>query len=169
MSTPTITLVGRIVKIKKDGDLYRAGTTKTGKNYIQFRILCSNRVKNEDGSWGYGASCSRTCEAWGPIAANIQNSLKEGDEYIVVGTESDERFEDSSGLIHFTQKVNVREAGPSLRWGVAQLVDTNQQYGQRQAAPAPAAAPAMRPQAGNDPWSGAGFDSFGQPVGEPAF
>ena len=30
MSTPTIILVGRIVKIKKDGNLFNAGTTKNG-------------------------------------------------------------------------------------------------------------------------------------------
>lgn len=167
MSTPTIILVGRIVKIKKDGNLFNAGTTKNGKNYIQFRILCSNRVKNPDGSWGYGASCSRTCEAWNDLATHIQNSIKEGDEYIVIGNESDDRFEDSSGVTHYTQKVNVREIGPSLRWGTAQLVNASQQYGQRQAASAPAAA--MPQQAGPDQWSSSGFDGFGQPAGEPAF
>lgn len=165
MSTPTIILVGRIVKIKKDGNLFNAGTTKNGKNYIQFRILCSNRVKNQDGSWGYGASCSRTCEAWNDLATHIQNSIKEGDEYIVIGNESDDRFDDSSGVTHYTQKVNVREIGPSLRWGTAQLVNASQQYGQRQTA----SAPAMPQQAGPDPWGGSGFDGFGQPAGEPAF
>lgn len=165
MSTPTIILVGRIVKIKKDGNLFNAGTTKNGKNYIQFRILCSNRVKNPDGSWGYGASCSRTCEAWNDLATHIQNSIKEGDEYIVIGNESDDRFEDSSGITHYTQKVNVREAGPSLKWGTAQLVNANQQAGPRQAS----TTPAMAPQAGSDPWGSSGFDGFGQPAGEPAF
>lgn len=167
MSTPTIILVGRISQIKKDGTLFNAGTTKNGHNYIQFRILCSDRAKNPDGSWGYGATCSHTCEAWDNLATHIQNSIKEGDEYIVIGKVIDEAYDDSSGVTHYTKKVKVREIGPSLRWGTAQLVNASQQYGQRQTASAPAAA--MPQQAGPDPWSGSGFDGFGQPAGEPAF
>ena len=88
-----------------------------------------------------------------------------GDEDIVIGNESDDRFEDSSGVTHYTQKVNVREAGPSLKWGTAQLVNANQQAGPRQAS----TTPAMAPQAGSNPWGSSGFDGFGQPAGEPAF
>ena len=166
MSTPTIILVGRIVKIKKDGNLFNAGTTKNGKNYIQFRILCSNRVKNPDGSWKVTAHPAHAPAKHGTISPRTSRTASRKATSTSSSATSPmivSRIRPASPTTR--RRSTSGEAGPSLKWGTAQLVNANQQAGPRQAS----TTPAMAPQAGSDPWGSSGFDGFGQPAGEPAF
>lgn len=116
MSTPTITIVGTILKRKGDHDIIQAGTGRSGKAYCRFRVIASDRRKQDDGSWAYGDSCARECVAFGPMAEHITASIHDKCEVIVIGRERDKQWTDQQGVTHYGQEVVVEDFGLSLRW-----------------------------------------------------
>lgn len=116
MSTPSITIVGNVLKRKGDHDIVQYATGRSGKPYCRFRVIASDRRKNDDGSWGYGDSCARDCVAFGPMAEHIAATLTDKCEVIVIGRERDRQWQDQQGVTHYGQEVVVEDFGVSLRW-----------------------------------------------------
>lgn len=166
MSIPTVTIIGTIRKAKGDNQAIQFGTGKSGKEWCSFRVLASNRVKNEDGSWGYGDSFGRKCVAFGPVAKHILTSVQEKQEVIIIGRERDTRWEDKQGVTHYESEIIVDHIGLSLRWDEFTKTGIQQQqsgFNPNYATPATngwAAAGQSAQQMGSDPWSNANEPEF---------
>lgn len=118
MSTPTITVVGRLTR---DPELR---TTKTGKNVCSFTIASNNRRKNQNtGEWEDCSAIFLNCTAWDSeflhLASNIANSLHKGMQVIAQGQISQGRYTDRQGVERTTVELRVDSIGPDLnRYGV---------------------------------------------------
>lgn len=118
MSTPTITIVGRLTR---DPELR---TTKTGKNVCSFTIASNNRRYNENnGQWEDTGAFFVNCTAWDSeylhLATNIANSLHKGMQVIAQGQISQGRYTDRQGVERTTVELRVDSIGPDLnRYGV---------------------------------------------------
>lgn len=118
MSTPTITIVGRLTR---DPELR---TTKTGKNMCSFAIVANDRRYNENnGQWedtgSFFVNCSAFDSDWLHLATNIANSLHKGTQVIAQGRIKREKYMDRSGAERTTDKLVVDSIGPDLnRYGV---------------------------------------------------
>lgn len=157
MSTPTITLVGNILRGKGDHDIIQYSTSKNGKPYCRFRVIASDRRKNDDGTWGYGDSCARDCIAFGPLAEHIAQTITEKCEVVIIGHERDKQWTDQQNIKHYSQEIVVDHLGLSLQWETYMKASQQQQSTgfvgnatvQQQQAPA------------SDPWDNAGEWSDG--------
>lgn len=118
MSTPTITIIGRLTR---DPELR---TTKNGKNVCSFTIVANNRRKNQDtGEWEDGTALFLNCTAWdseySQMAANVANSLHKGMQVIAHGQVHQGSYTDRQGVERTTFEMRVDSIGPDLnRYGV---------------------------------------------------
>ena len=118
MSTPTITVVGRLTR---DPELR---TTKNGRNVCSFTIAANNRRKNQNtGEWEDGSAIFLNCTAWDSeflhLASNIANALHKGMQVIAQGQISQGRYQDRQGVERTTVELRVDSIGPDLnRYGV---------------------------------------------------
>ena len=118
MSTPTITIVGRLTR---DPELR---TTKTGRNVCSFTIAANNRRKNQNtGEWEDGTALFLNCTAWdtdySQMAVNVANTLHKGMQVIAHGQVHQGSYTDRQGVERTTFEMRVDSIGPDLnRYGV---------------------------------------------------
>ena len=122
MSTPTITVVGRLTR---DPELR---TTKTGRNVCSFTIASNNRRKNQQtGQWEDGTALFLNCTAWdseySQMAANVANSLHKGMQVIAQGQVHQGSYTDRQGVERTTFEMRVTAIGPDLSRYQANVID----------------------------------------------
>lgn len=163
MSTPTITIVGRLTR---DPELR---TTKNGKNVCSFTIAANNRRKNQNtGEWEDGSAIFLNCTAWdseySQMAANVANSLHKGMQVIAHGQVHQGSYTDRQGVERTTFEMRVDSIGPDLnRYGVdvhEPIRPTASGFAGSQQPQQQAAQSQQRPR---DPWAQQhGFQTFQQ-------
>jgi single-strand DNA-binding protein len=65
-----------------------------GKAVASFTVAASKSVKNADGSWENTDTTFWTVKAWGKTAENVTETLRKGMSVIVVGSATQENWED---------------------------------------------------------------------------
>lgn len=171
MSTPTITIVGRLTR---DPELR---TTKNGRNVCSFTIAANNRRKNQQtGQWEDGTALFLNCTAWdseySQMATNVANTLHKGMQVIAQGQISQGRYTDRQGVERTTVELRVDSIGPDLnRYGVdvhEPMRPTASGFTGSQQPQQQAAAQQQAQQQPRDPWSdgNAGADAEWE---EPSF
>ena len=163
MSTPTITVIGRLTR---DPELR---TTKTGRNVCSFTIAANNRRKNQNtGEWEDGTALFLNCTAWdtdySQMAANVANTLHKGMQVIAHGQVHQGSYTDRQGVERTTFEMRVDSIGPDLnRYGVdvhEPMRPTASGFAGSQQPQQQAAQSQQRPR---DPWAQQhGFQTFQQ-------
>lgn len=98
MANPTITLVGRLGQ----------DPTPIGDNGLRLRLVTNDRKKNEEtGKYEDAATSWWTVKVWGRLADQTRNSIKKGQELIVVGTIYEENWQDKSGTNRSSYEVRA--------------------------------------------------------------
>lgn len=163
MSTPTITVIGRLTR---DPELR---TTKTGRNVCSFTIAANNRRKNQNtGEWEDGTALFLNCTAWdtdySQMAVNVANTLHKGMQVIAHGQVHQGSYTDRQGVERTTFEMRVDSIGPDLnRYGVdvhEPMRPTASGFAGSQQPQQQAAQSQQRPR---DPWAQQhGFQTFQQ-------
>ena len=172
MSTPTITVVGRLTR---DPELR---TTKTGRSVCSFTIASNNRRKNQQtGEWEDGTALFLNCTAWdtdySQPAANIANSLHKGMQVIAQGQVHQGSYTDRQGVERTTFEMRVTAIGPDLSRYQSNVIDPRGQQqrtgfaGSQQPAQQ-AAAQQQAQQQPRDPWADENADADAE-WEEPSF
>lgn len=91
MSNPNIVLSGRI------GTDIEARTMSDGTQKAKFRIITSDRRKNEYGQWEDKDTSGWTVVAWGNLATKAIANLSKGDPVTVQGTIKEVSWLDQEG------------------------------------------------------------------------
>jgi len=98
MANPTITIVGRVgqdpVKLNGGG--------------VRLRIVSNDRVKNDStGNWDDKDTSWWTVKAWKNLAEQSINTLKKGQEVVIVGKIYEETWQDKEGNNRTSYDVNA--------------------------------------------------------------
>lgn len=111
MST-TVTLVGRL------GGDPEIRFTQLGKSIASFSMVTSKSTKQPDGSWLESETTWYKVEAWEGLGENVVESLRKGDQVIVVGRLYMDTYTARDGAERQSLKVNAYSIGPDLKRGV---------------------------------------------------
>jgi single-strand DNA-binding protein len=90
MSNPIVTITGRIgtdPEIKSFGD----------GNVMRFRLITSDRRKNDAGVWEDKDTSGWTIKAWNTLVDQSRDTLKKGQEITVVGSMKEDVWTDKEG------------------------------------------------------------------------
>jgi single-strand DNA-binding protein len=98
---PKITLVGRLGQ-----DPEAVGTSG-----VKFRVVTSDRVKNDSGAWEDRDTSWWTVKAWKTLAQQATSTLKKGQEIMVTGTMSQDSWTDSSGQARTSYEITADSVG----------------------------------------------------------
>ena len=98
MANPTITIVGRVgqdpIKLNGGG--------------IRLRVVSNDRVKNDaTGNWDDKNTSWWTVKAWKSLAEQAVNTLKKGQEVVIMGKIYEETWTDKEGNNRTTYEVNA--------------------------------------------------------------
>jgi single-strand DNA-binding protein len=98
MANPTITIVGRVgqdpIKLNGGG--------------IRLRVVSNDRVKNDaTGNWDDKNTSWWTVKAWKSLAEQAVNTLKKGQEVVIMGKIYEETWADKEGNNRTTYEVNA--------------------------------------------------------------
>lgn len=100
MSNPTITIVGRLAA---DPEFKSFGSNAVAK----FRIITSDRRKNEDGKWEDVNTSGWNVAAWNAVAESCKNILEKGQEVVVIGAIKEDLWTDKEGNSRKSVEVNA--------------------------------------------------------------
>lgn len=115
--------------------------TPQGKAVASFSMVTSKPVKQDNGSWEDTETTWHRVTVWDQQGENVAESLRKGDEVIVIGREFMDEYTDKEGNARQSLKVNAYTVGPSLKKATVEVRRVNRAT----AATAPAAA--------DDPWA----------------
>lgn len=98
MANPTITIVGRVgqdpIKLNGGG--------------IRLRVVSNDRVKNDaTGNWDDKNTSWWTVKAWKSLAEQAVNTIKKGQEVVIMGKIYEETWTDKEGNNRTTYEVNA--------------------------------------------------------------
>lgn len=91
MTLPQVTLTGNLTN---DPELRYTGK---GTALLKLRVACNERKKDDRGEWVDGRSAFLNVNAWGGKAERAAETLKKGDEVIVIGRLSIDKYTDKDG------------------------------------------------------------------------
>jgi single-strand DNA-binding protein len=111
MST-NVTLIGRL------GGDPEIRFTQAGKSVASFSMVTSKSTKQPDGSWVESETTWYRVEAWEGLGENAVESLRKGDQVIVVGRQYMDTYTAKDGSERQSLKVNAYSIGPDLKRGV---------------------------------------------------
>lgn len=100
MSNPTTTIIGRIgtdPEFKTFGD----------RAIVKFRVITSDRRKNDNGVWEDLNTSGWNIVAWGSLAESCKNIIEKGQEVIVMGSMKEDSWTDKDGNPRKTTEVNA--------------------------------------------------------------
>lgn len=152
----TVTVVGNLTA---DPELRY---TPQGVAVANFTIASTPRVFDRQANeWRDGDTLFLRAAIWRDYAEHVGSSLTKGQRVIAQGRLKQRSYETREGEKRTVVELEVEEIGPSLRYATAQVTRTSNTSGgqgggnygggqQRQ--PAPAQAPAQRPQV-EEPWA----------------
>lgn len=117
----------------------------TGKAVAKMRLVASDRRQNEAGEWVDSATLWIDVTCFGPTAENVAESIRRGDDVVVVGRFQTDEWDDKETGAKRSKTVFLADSvGPSLRWGPRPHSGAT-----RSTAATPAA---------DDPWAGGSTD-----------
>jgi len=90
----------------------------SGKAAVRFTVAVSEKYRDRNGVDQEQTSFF-DCDALGPIAENISNSLKKGDRVVVTGNFKQRSWEDKDGNKRSVIELKVESVGPDLRFATA--------------------------------------------------
>jgi len=90
MGNPNITVVGRLAS---DPEFKNFGSNSVAK----FRVITSDRRKNEDGKWEDVNTSGWNVSAWGSVADSCKNILEKGQEVMLLGVIKEDSWTDKEG------------------------------------------------------------------------
>jgi single-strand DNA-binding protein len=109
MSNPIVTISGRIGQ-DPDPIKYAGGTG------LRLRIATNDRTKNANtGEWEDKDTSWWTVKAWKTVAEDSLNTLKKGDEVIVIGKMIEESYIDKEGNTRNTYEINAEKIAVTTR------------------------------------------------------
>lgn len=103
----TVTLVGGVVEKPV------LQTTQTGKSLLKLQIKTSRSTKNAAGEWETKDGTYWTITAWGEMAENAVEDIKEGDIVMALGTISTREWEGRDGAKRVSVEMNAQHIGRS--------------------------------------------------------
>jgi single-strand DNA-binding protein len=100
MSNPEITIIGRLAA---DPEFKEFGNGTLAK----FRVITSDRRKNEDGNWVDSNTSGWNIVAWNRLAESCKNVLAKGYEIVVIGSIKEDSWTDKEGSVRKSVEVNA--------------------------------------------------------------
>lgn len=100
MSNPTITIVGRI---GTEPEFRSFGTSEN----VKFRVITSDRRKNENGVWEDANTSGWSIVAWGKLAESCKNLIEKGQEVFILGSIKEDTWTDKEGNQRKSMEVNA--------------------------------------------------------------
>lgn len=100
MSNPEITIIGRLAA---DPEFRNFGNNTVSK----FRVITSDRRKNEDGRWEDLNTSGWNISAWNNLAESLKNVLQKGQEVIIKGSMREDTWTDKEGNNRKSFEVNA--------------------------------------------------------------
>jgi single-strand DNA-binding protein len=97
MSNPTITIVGRI---GTEPEFRSFGTSEN----VKFRVITSDRRKNENGVWEDANTSGWSIVAWGKLAESCKNLIE---EVFILGSIKEDTWTDKEGNQRKSMEVNA--------------------------------------------------------------
>jgi single-strand DNA-binding protein len=104
MSNPEITIVGRLAA---DPEFREFGSN----NVAKFRVITSDRRKNEDGAWVDVNTSGWNVAAWNSLSDSCKNVLAKGQEVIVIGSVKEDTWTDKEGNSRKSVEVTASSIG----------------------------------------------------------
>lgn len=90
MSNPDITIIGRLA-VDPEFKVFGSNTA------VKFRVVTSDRRKNEDGNWVDINTSGWNVVAWNGLADSCKNVLAKGQEVMIVGSIKEDSWTDKEG------------------------------------------------------------------------
>jgi single-strand DNA-binding protein len=106
MSNPNVTIVGRLAA---DPEFKNFGSSAVAK----FRVITSDRRKNEDGKWEDVNTSGWNVVAWNSTADSCKNILEKGQEVVVIGSIKEDLWTDKEGNNRKSIEVNASNVAVS--------------------------------------------------------
>jgi single-strand DNA-binding protein len=106
MSNPEITIIGRLAA---DPEFKEFGNGTIAK----FRVITSDRRKNEDGNWVDINTSGWNIVAWNTLAESCRNVLAKGYEVVVIGSIKEDSWTDKEGATRKTVEVTASSVAVS--------------------------------------------------------
>lgn len=133
--------------------------TPQGLAVVNMSVAVTERVKKASGDgWEDGETTWYRANAWRQLAENIAESLKKGDQVVILGRVKNRSYE-KDGQTRYSLEVEIDEIGASLRFATARP----QKAGRSNTA---AGNNRQQNQPQDDPWGSApaanGFDRNGE-------
>jgi single-strand DNA-binding protein len=100
MSNPDITIIGRLAA---DPEFKSFGSGTVAK----FRVITSDRRKNEDGKWEDINTSGWNIAAWNNLAESTKDLLQKGQEVVVIGSIKEDTWTDKEGNARKSIEVNA--------------------------------------------------------------
>jgi single-strand DNA-binding protein len=106
MSNPNLTIIGRI------------GTDPEFKTYngtpvVKFRVITSDRRKNDQGQWEDVNTSGWNVSAWNNVADSAKGTLKKGQEVIIMGNMKEDTWKDAEGNTRRSVDIKASNIGIS--------------------------------------------------------
>lgn len=119
MSAP-VTLRGRLVR---DPEMRTAGN---GNIIASFSIATNERIRDKTtGEWSNGDATFWDCSAFGNLAQNVIETLRQGMQAVVVGKASQREYTTGDGAKKRAWQVTAEDVAVSLQWVTAKI-DSNE-------------------------------------------
>lgn len=90
--------------------------TDNGHPMVQFRVKAADRRKGEDGKWADVEALWVTVRAFGALAENAWQSLRDGDQVVVIGKWSTAEWVDADGTQRSAPKFVASAVGAGLQF-----------------------------------------------------
>jgi len=100
MSNPTVTIIGRV---GTEPEFRSFGSSEN----IKFRVITSDRRKNENGIWEDNNTSGWNVVAWGKLAESCKNLIEKGQEVFILGSIREDSWTDKEGNNRKTIEVNA--------------------------------------------------------------
>src|SRR3954469_14106532 len=111
-----ITLAGRV---GKDPEHRR---TKSGEDWLSFRVASTPRVRSEQGTWSDGETSWYSVNAYGALARHAAESLHQGERGVVTGDLTMRSWTTADGGTGMTAQIRAIAIGHALTFGTTSLV-----------------------------------------------
>lgn len=124
MSNPEITIIGRLAA---DPEFKEFGNGTIAK----FRVITSDRRKNEDGNWVDINTSGWNIVAWNNLAESCRNVIAKGQEVVVIGIIKEDSWTDKEGTTRKTVEVNASSVAVTT-YAVQRAAKKNAPHQERQ-------------------------------------
>jgi len=100
MANPNITIKGNLAS---DPEIRQLPNNKV----MKMRVITNDAYKDDNNQWQNRDTSGWTIEAWGDLAERACDSLKKGDNVVVMGVIKERNFEDKDGNKRYVVEVKA--------------------------------------------------------------